>query len=53
MSEHAILGLMLLIQTGLLVSGLRMMVIMSREVEKTVALAQVTLDAVSKLFQQK
>jgi len=51
--EHIILDLMLLIQTGLLVAGLRMMLIMSREVRETLAQSKLTMDIMSKLLQQK
>ena len=52
MSEHTILGLMVLIQTVLLVSGLRMMLIMSREVRETLAQSKLTMDAVSELLKR-
>jgi hypothetical protein len=53
MTEHAILGLMVLIQTGLLVAGLRMLQLVVREVGENSALTKATLDAASKLLQQK
>ena len=53
MSDHQILALILLIHAGLLITGLRMLLIMSREVRETVAMSRLTLDAVSKLLQQK
>jgi hypothetical protein len=52
MTEHAILGLMVLIQTALLVSGLRMMLIMNREVRETLAMSKLTMDAVSELLKR-
>lgn len=52
MTEHAILGLMVLIQTGLLVSGLRMMLIMSRESRETLAQSKLTMDAMSELLKR-
>lgn len=53
MTEHAILGLMVLIQTGLLVAGLRMLQLVAREVGENSALTKATLDVASKLLQQK
>ena len=53
MTDHQILALILLICVVLLVIGLRMMVIMSREVRETIAMSRLTLDAVSKLLQQQ
>jgi hypothetical protein len=47
MTEHAILGLMVLIQTGLLVAGLRMLQLVVREVGDNSALTKATLDVAS------
>lgn len=51
--EHAILGVILLIVVALLVTGLRILQLVSREVGATIALSKATLDAVGKLLQQK
>ncbi len=53
MTEHGILGLMLLIQTGLLVAGLRILQLVVREVGENSAMTKATLDAVSKLQQKQ
>ncbi len=51
--EHVILGAMLVIVVVLLVSGLRILQLVSREVGATMAMAKITLDAVSKLLQKQ
>lgn len=51
--EHAILGVILLIVVALLVTGLRILQLVTREVGATMAMAQATLDAVSKLQKQQ
>ena len=53
MDDQQILALILLIHAGMLVAGLRMLLTMSREVRETVAMSRLTLDAGSKLLQQK
>lgn len=53
MDEHSILGIILLIQTGLLVAGFRIWMLIEREVGKTLAHSEITLEAVTKLLQQK
>jgi hypothetical protein len=53
MSEHAILGVILLIHAALLVMGLRMLQLVIREVGENSAMTKATLDAVSKLLQPK
>ena len=52
MTDH-LLALILLICVGLLVVGLRIMLIVSREVRETIAMSRLTLEAVSKLLQQR
>lgn len=53
MNDHLILALMLLIQGGLLVAGLRMLQLVTRETAETSALAKAALDGISRLLQQK
>jgi hypothetical protein len=53
MTDHVILGLMVLIQTGLLVAGLRILQLVVREVGENSAMTKATLDAVSKLQQKQ
>ncbi len=53
MDDHQVLALILLIHAGILVAALRMLMIVSREVRETVAMSRFTMDAVSKLLQQK
>jgi hypothetical protein len=53
MNDPPILALILLIHAGLLVTGLRMLQLVTREVGENSAMTKATLDAVSKLLQQK
>ena len=53
MSDHQILALILLIHAGLLIAGLRILQLVAREVSENSAMTKATLDAVSKLLQQK
>ena len=53
MTDHQILALILLVCVVLLVIGLRIMLIVSREVRETITMSRLTLDAVSKLLQQQ
>lgn len=53
MSAVPFLALILLINVGLLMVGLRMLVIVEREVGETIARAKASLDAVSKLLKDK
>ena len=52
MTDHQILALILLICVSLLVAGLRLMVIMSREVRETIAMSRLTVEAFSELLKR-
>jgi hypothetical protein len=53
MSDHQILALILLIHAGMFVAALRILQLVAREVGENSAMTKATLDAVSKLLQQK